>query len=128
AWGVPYACTAVGAKQVFSAGPLDPAGLVDLLVEEEVTIALGVPTVWLAVAEELARRGGARLPAMRHLIAGGAQPPRSLIERYRDEFGLSLVQAWGMTEMSPVGTVAWPKARMRHWSEERLLDEVGSKA
>jgi len=127
AWGVPYAGTLVGAKQVFAAGPLEPATVVDLMVREEVTVAAGVPTVWLAVAETLASTG-IRLPGLRHIVCGGAQPPRSLIERYRDEFGIAMVQAWGMTEMSPVGSVAWPKARMRHWDDDRLLDSVGAMA
>jgi fatty-acyl-CoA synthase len=83
AWGMPYAAAAVGAKQVFFAGALEPSDFVDLLVDERVTVAAGVPTVWLGIADELARRGET-LPELRHIICGGAQPPRSLIERYAD--------------------------------------------
>ena len=82
-------------------------------------MAAGVPTVWLAIADELAVRGE-RLPELRHIICGGAQPPRSLIERFADEFDLRVVQAWGMTETSPLASVAWPQERMRDWSEERV--------
>jgi fatty-acyl-CoA synthase len=127
AWGVPYACTAVGAKQVFASGSLDPAGIVDLLVEERVTIASAVPTIWLTVADELARRGQ-KLTDLRHIISGGSQPPRALIKRYLEEFGVPIVQAWGMTETSPLATVAWPKARMRDWDLDTMLDAVRSQA
>ena len=121
AWGMPYAAAAVGAKQVFFAGALEPAAFVDLLVAERVTVAAGVPTVWLGIADELARRGE-RLPDLRHIVCGGAQPPRSLIERYAAEFGLRIIQAWGMTETSPLASMAWPQERMRDWSEEEVTD------
>jgi fatty-acyl-CoA synthase len=122
AWGMPHAAVAVGAKQVFSAGPLDPKVLVDLLVEERVTVAAGVPTVWISVADELAARE-VRPPVLRHLICGGAQPPRTLIERYL-EFGFPVLQAWGMTETSPLASLAWPK----HAYAQLERDEVTSRA
>jgi fatty-acyl-CoA synthase len=100
---------------------------VDLLFEEQVTITGGVPTVWLTVAEELARRGR-RPPALRYIVVGGAQPPRSLIERYQNEFDIPIVQAWGMTETSPLAAVAWPKHEMRDWDAERLTTTVRTQA
>jgi fatty-acyl-CoA synthase len=100
AWGNPHAATMVGAKQVFLAGSLEPADLVDLLIDEQVTVTAGVPTVWLGVADELARRGQ-KLPHLRHIVCGGSQPPRPLIERFLREFDVPIVQAWGMTETSP---------------------------
>ncbi|MCU1454136.1 MAG: long-chain fatty acid--CoA ligase [Acidimicrobiales bacterium] len=127
AWGMPFAATSVGAKQVFAAGPLDPAGFVDLLVDEQVTIAGGVPTVWLAVADELASRDVA-LRDLRHIVCGGSQPPRSLIERYRDEFGVPIIQAWGMTETSPLASMAWPQHRMRTWDDDAITDAARSQA
>jgi acyl-CoA synthetase (AMP-forming)/AMP-acid ligase II len=127
AWGMPHAAVAVGAKQVFLAGPLNPAALVEACAEERVTVTAGVPTVWLAVAEELARHPR-RLPELRHIICGGSQPPRALIERYLREFGLSLVQAWGMTETSPLASVAWPKHAMHGWDAEQLTGRVRTQA
>jgi fatty-acyl-CoA synthase len=127
AWGLPYAATAVGAKQVFAGRHLDPPLLVDLLATERVTTTAGVPTVWLGVAEELARQGR-RLPDLRQIVVGGAQPPRSLIERYRAEFGIPIVQAWGMTETSPLASLALPKERMRDWDDDRLTDVVRTRA
>jgi acyl-CoA synthetase (AMP-forming)/AMP-acid ligase II len=127
AWGMPYAAAAVGAKQVFFAGALEPSTFVDLLVDERVTVAAGVPTVWLGIADELTRRGET-LPAVRHIICGGSQPPRSLIERYRTEFGVPIVQAWGMTETSPLASVAWPQEHMRDWSEEEITSAARTRA
>ena len=119
AWGMPYAAAAVGAKQVFFAGALEASSFVDLMVSERITVAAGVPTVWLGVADELSKRGE-NLPELRHIICGGSQPPRSLIERYASEFSIRIVQAWGMTETSPLASMAWPQERMRDWSEEEV--------
>ena len=127
AWGMPYAAAAVGAKQVFFAGALEASGFVDLLVAERVTVSAGVPTVWLGIADELARRGET-LPELRHIICGGSQPPRALIERYRTEFDIPVVQAWGMTETSPLASVAWPQERMRDWNEEDITDAARTRA
>jgi fatty-acyl-CoA synthase len=127
AWGMPYAATAVGAKQVFFAGALDPPAFIDLLADERITVAAGVPSVWLGVADELAKRGGG-LPHLRHIVCGGAQPPRSLIERYQAEFGLRIIQAWGMTETSPLASMAWPQEHMRGWPEDRVTEAARTKA
>ncbi|MCX4452087.1 long-chain fatty acid--CoA ligase [Streptomyces sp. NBC_01340] len=126
AWGVPYTATPYGAKQVFLSGSLDPVALVELMAAERVTVAAGVPTIWMAVADEITARGG--LPSLRHLLCGGARPPRALIERYRRDFGIPLVQVWGMTETSPLASVAWPKERMRDWDEDRISDAVRTRA
>jgi fatty-acyl-CoA synthase len=127
AWGMPFAAVAVGAKQVFFAGALDTGAFVDTMLDEQVTIAAGVPTVWLAVADELAARG-ATLPALRHIVCGGSQPPRALIDRYRAEFGIPIVQAWGMTETSPLASMAWPQHRMRDWDDDTIGDVARSQA
>jgi fatty-acyl-CoA synthase len=79
------------------------------------------------VADALRARGGS-LPDLRHIICGGAQPPRSLIEQYWSEFGLHIVQAWGMTETSPLASVAWPQERMHDWSEEQVTDVARTQA
>ncbi len=127
AWGIPFAATAVGAKQVFAGAHLDPVTVVDLLINEDVTITAGVPTIWMMVAEELATRG-TRLPALRHLICGGSQPPRALMERYINDLGIPFVQAWGMTETSPLASISWPKHSMREWSNDELMDKVRTRA
>ncbi len=127
AWGLPHAATMVGAKQVFFAGALDPAALADLLDHERVTVSAGVPTIWLGLADELARRGG-RLEHLRHLACGGSRPPRAMIERYLREFGIPIVQAWGMTETSPLASMAWPKEKVADWAESKVTDVVRTRA
>jgi acyl-CoA synthetase (AMP-forming)/AMP-acid ligase II len=119
AWGMPYAAAMVGAKQVFFAGALEPQPFIDLLRTERVTVTAGVPTIWLSIADELA--GQPPLTDLRHIVCGGAQPSRALITRYRDELDLSIVQAWGMTETSPLASMAWPQERMRDWPEEEVV-------
>jgi fatty-acyl-CoA synthase len=126
AWGMPYAAVGVGAKLVFFAGAFAPAPFADLLLGERVTIAAAVPTVWIAMADELA--GRERPTHLRHIVSGGAQPPRALIERYGRDLGVPVVQAWGMTETSPLATVAWPQERMRDWNDERVVTAVRSQA
>jgi fatty-acyl-CoA synthase len=127
AWGVPHAATAVGAKQVLCGRHMDPVSLVDLMIDESVTVGAGVPTIWLGMADEIAKRGG-KLPALRHVACGGSQPPRTLIERYLREFGIPIVQAWGMTETSPLASMSWPKAKMRDWDQDRITTEVRTQA
>jgi fatty-acyl-CoA synthase len=127
AWGVAHAAVAAGAKLVFTGPHLDPASVVDLMARERVTVAAGVPTIWLGVGDELAS-SGVRLPDLRHVVCGGSQPPRALIERYRMEFGIPILQAWGMTETSPLASLARPLERMRDWDEDRITDVVRSQA
>ena len=127
AWGLPHAAAAVGAKQVFLAGALDAGVLVDALAAEQVTVAAGVPTVWIAAADELAARGG-KLPALRHIMCGGSQPPRPLVERYLREFGIPILQAWGMTETSPLASLAWPRHAYRDLPEEEVTTRARTQA
>jgi fatty-acyl-CoA synthase len=126
AWGMPYASVAVGAKLVFYAGPFAPAPFADLLEAERVTITAAVPTVWIGLGDELATRP--RPAHLHHIVCGGSQPPRALIERYLRDFGVPIVQAWGMTETSPLATMAWPQEQMRDWDEDRVTRAARSQA
>jgi fatty-acyl-CoA synthase len=117
AWGLPYVALQAGAKLVLPGRFLDPKSLVDLLGQEEVTFSAGVPTVWIAVREELARRGTG-LPALRNMIVGGSAVPPKLMDDY-ERLGINLIHAWGMTEMSPIGTVCYVKAELKDASPER---------
>jgi fatty-acyl-CoA synthase len=119
AWGMPYAATAVGAKLVFYAGAFAPEPFADLLESERVTITAAVPTVWIGLADELASRP--RPADLRYIVCGGSQPPRALIERYLRDFEIPIVQAWGMTETSPLAVMAWPQERMRDWDRDRVI-------
>jgi YD repeat-containing protein len=104
AWGVPYLGPMVGAKLVLPGAKLDPASLIELIDGERVTLSLGVPTVWLAVRDELERRD-VRLPSLKTLVIGGSAVPPSLFDDL-EKRGIRTVHAWGMTEMSPIGTTA----------------------
>jgi acyl-CoA synthetase (AMP-forming)/AMP-acid ligase II len=107
AWGMPFAAALTGAKMVMPGPHLDPASLVDLFTSERVTVTGGVPTIWMAVLQYLdANPGRFDLSSLRAMFVGGSAVPQALIEAYEQRYGLSIVHAWGMTEMAPLGTVA----------------------
>jgi fatty-acyl-CoA synthase len=103
AWGLPYAAAAVGSKVVFPGPRLDPEGLTEQLVDEEVTMCAGVPSVFIPLLRHWRERGVAKPPALRMMLLGGTAPPRSLIEAIED-LGIEFRHAWGMTELSPLGS------------------------
>ena len=117
-WGLPFTATLVGAKQVFPGPHLDPTSLLDLYASERATVSAGVPTVWLGIQALLEQNPGRwpLEPGMR-MIVGGSAAPESMI-RAMDQLGLRVIHAWGMTETSPLGTVAQLKATMRDASED----------
>jgi fatty-acyl-CoA synthase len=104
AWGVPYLAPMVGAKLVLPGPKLDPASVIDLVNGERVTLSLGVPTVWLAVRDAL-EKNDAYLPTLERLVIGGSACPPSLFDDLKKR-NIDTIHAWGMTEMSPIGTVA----------------------
>jgi acyl-CoA synthetase (AMP-forming)/AMP-acid ligase II len=103
AWGLPYAAAAVGAKIVMPGPRLDPEGLTEQLVDEGVTLCAGVPSVFIPLLGHWRKNGIAKPPAMKMMLLGGSAPPRSLIEAIED-LGIEFRHAWGMTEMSPLGS------------------------
>ncbi|MEV0057714.1 long-chain fatty acid--CoA ligase [Saccharopolyspora shandongensis] len=106
AWGLPYAAALLGARLVLPGPKLDPVSVLDLISTEKVTMTAGVPTVWMAMLDALdAEPHRWDLRHLDRLIVGGAAVPRSLLEGY-DRHGLTVVQAWGMTETAPLGTVS----------------------
>jgi fatty-acyl-CoA synthase len=106
AWGIPYIATMSGSKLVFPGPHLDPPSLLDLLAGERVTCAAGVPTIWLGIREAMdaAPERWKLQPGLR-MIVGGSAAPEQLIRDF-DRLGMTLIHAWGMTEMSPIGLVA----------------------
>jgi fatty-acyl-CoA synthase len=104
AWGLPYTSAMVGARLVFPGPHLAPASIVDLMVREKVTVAAGVPTIWLGIREVLDAGQHALQPGIR-MIVGGSAAPEQLIRDF-DRQGLTLLHAWGMTETSPIGLIA----------------------
>jgi fatty-acyl-CoA synthase len=102
AWGLAHAAVASGADLVMPGADLSGKAVADLIVEERVTVAAGVPTIWMGVLPELAGRDTSSLRA---IPCGGSAVPRALSEAYREQIGLPITQAWGMTETSPIAAV-----------------------
>jgi fatty-acyl-CoA synthase len=106
AWGLPFTATLFGAGQVFAGSHLDAKSVVELLVSERVTLTAGVPTVWLALLQELDQQPGAHdLSALRAIVIGGSAAPPSMIRGFKERHGIDIIHAWGMTEMTPLGTL-----------------------
>jgi len=105
AWGLPYIAAFAGAGLVLPGPKLDAESVLDLLADEQVTITAGVPTVWMAILQALGKEPDRwDLSHLSHLIVGGSAVPRSMFEGF-DRLGLRIIQAWGMTETSPMGSV-----------------------
>jgi len=119
AWGLPYAATAAGAKQVYPGPAPDPADLVGLIEREGVTLTAGVPTVWLGVLEYL-QDHDADLSTLSRVVVGGAAPPERLIRAF-DDRDIEVVHGWGMTETAPVGAVSHLKPALRDADYETQL-------
>ena len=104
AWGIPYAAALTGAKLVFPGPALDGKSVFELMQAEGVTLAAGVPTVWLGLLKHM-RDNALRLPALQRTVIGGAAAAPAMIRAFEEEFGVHVLHAWGMTEMSPLGTL-----------------------
>jgi fatty-acyl-CoA synthase len=104
AWGLPYTCPLSGAKLVMPGPHLDGASLYSIFEEEGVTMSAGVPTIWLGLLHHL-QTNKLRLSTVKRLVIGGSAAPPAMIRAFDEQFGVTVVHAWGMTEMSPLGTV-----------------------
>jgi len=127
AWGVVYAGAMCGAKLVFPGPALDGKSIYELLESEHVTLALGVPTVWLTLFQyiDAAGRQAAKDLCLKRVFIGGAAVPRMMAERFDREFGAFAAHSWGMTEMSPIGTVGNLLPKHGGLSAEQRLDVQG---
>ena len=120
AWGLPYAACMVGAKLVFPGPGLDGKSLYELFETEQVTVSAGVPTVWQALLG-FVEAGGLKFSTMRRTVIGGSACPPAMMHAFQDKYDVQVIHAWGMTEMSPVGTAAILKAKhMAASPEERF--------
>ncbi|MBP6820560.1 MAG: long-chain fatty acid--CoA ligase [Acidobacteria bacterium] len=123
AWGLPYICMMLGLKQVFPGPTMDGASVCQLLQDEKVTFTGGVPTIWMGVINELqANPGKYDLSNLREMVCGGSSPPRAMIDWLESNLGIDFIQAWGMTETSPLGTVCRLKPKMSELPREKKLD------
>jgi fatty-acyl-CoA synthase len=108
-WGLPFAAPAAGTRMVLPGRSVDPAHLRTLIHQEGVTVAAAVQTIWLGLVELLESEGG-QLPSLQRIIIGGSQCPDALLHRMEKGLGVRVQTSWGMTELSPLGTIAPPKA------------------
>ena len=124
-WGMPYGAVMMGAKLVFPGPHLHPDDLLDLMQQEPPTLALGVPTIWMALIQAFdatlepgaPNHGRWKLPRGMRSLVGGAAVPESLIRAF-DRHGIWIMQGWGMTETSPVCTISYPRAELKDASDE----------
>jgi len=110
AWSLPYACALAGCKIVFPGAGLDGASVYELFEKEKVTLSAGVPTVWLGLLQHVKQNNLKFSTFSRTLIGGSACPP-AMIRSFQDEYGVQVLHAWGMTELSPLGTVGTLKCK-----------------
>jgi len=106
AWGFPFICLLAGADIVFPSKHLQPAALIEIMQKENITLANGVPTIWMGVYEELKRNPPREKLALKEFMVGGSAIPAGLIRKFQDDFGIGCFHAWGMTETSPVVTTS----------------------
>jgi 3-(methylthio)propionyl---CoA ligase len=109
AWGIPYGAAMVGAKLVLPGPHLDPQSLLDLMDQEQVNMSAAVPTVWLKLCEYLEQHDR-RFSSLKRITCGGSAMPQSLVRKLEETHGIDICHAWGMTEISPVGTMGRLKA------------------
>ena len=118
-WGIAHACVGTGANLVMPGADLSPTALVGLMESEKVTIAAGVPTIWMGVLPLLEGRD---LSSMRSVVCGGSAVPKAMSEGFRAAIGLPITQAWGMTETSPIASVCKVKSTLADRPDDELAD------
>ena len=119
AWGLAQAATFAGATIVFPGPDLSPGAIADLMERERVTLAAGVPTIWMGVLPLLEGRD---VSALTRIVSGGSAVPRALSEAYREQIGLPILQAWGMTETSPLASVCRIRSNLSGRSDDELAE------
>lgn len=118
AWGSPYSAVLTGAKLVLPGPGLDGKGLAELFAAEKVTISAGVPTIWAGLLAHL-DEAGTTLPSLKRVVIGGSACPPAMIEKFRNAHNVEVLHAWGMTELSPLGSVNNLKNRHLELPEDK---------
>ena len=116
AWGIPYGAAMTGMKIVFPGAALDGKSVYELLEAERVTVSAGVPTVWLMLLNHM-KANGLQFSTMQRTVIGGSACPPAMIKSFRDDYGVTVLHAWGMTEMSPLGTVC--NLKLKHLASDK---------
>ena len=120
AWGLALSCPAAGSKLVMPGSKLDGASVHELIESEGVTFSAAVPTVWQMLLTHLRETGG-KLTTLKRVVIGGSAVPEAIVRGFRDEYGVDVTHAWGMTELSPLGTIAAPTANIAAMDAEAQL-------
>ncbi len=120
-WSINFSAPISGASLVLPGPKLDGASIYELLDRYKVTCSAGVPTVWLMLLQHLAATGS-KLPYLKKIVIGGSACPRAMTKTFQDEYGVEVIHAWGMTEMSPLGTVCTMKPAYAGLAGEERLD------
>ena len=120
AWGLPYSAAMTGAKMVFPGPAMDGKSIYDLIENEKVTFAAGVPTVWQMLLGHM-QQGGLRFSTLTRTVIGGSACPPAMITAFNDIYGVEVLHAWGMTEMSPLGTVCTLKNKHAGMDSEQKM-------
>jgi fatty-acyl-CoA synthase len=120
-WSLALTAPMIGASLVMPGAKLDGASVLELLTNYRVSCTAAVPTVWLALLQHLESNGG-KLPDLRRVVIGGAACPRAIVKTFQEVYGVEVVHAWGMTEMSPLGTVGTLKPDYAGLAGEERLD------
>jgi acyl-CoA synthetase (AMP-forming)/AMP-acid ligase II len=122
AWSIPYASAMAGSSLVLPGPKLDPASLFKLFEEERVTFSAGVPTIWTMLLAWLRADASRKFTAPPRLVVGGTALPVAITAGFLREYGIPILHAWGMTELSPLGALNSRKAETADWEEARWLD------
>ena len=118
AWGFPFVCLMAGADIIMPSKHLQPAVLIDIIQQEKITRANGVPTIWMGIYEELKRSHPQKKLTLQEFMVGGSAVPQSLIRKFKEDFNIECFHAWGMTETSPVVT-----ASRLQWHHHEISEE-----
>ncbi len=121
-WGYPYVCLFAGATMVFPSMHLKPKELIQIIQEEKVTIANGVPTIWSGVYDELKNNPPEKQLSLKEIFVGGSALAKSLIKAWDDDFGVKAIHTWGMTETSPLAVMSKLLPEHKELSEEEQLN------
>jgi acyl-CoA synthetase (AMP-forming)/AMP-acid ligase II len=127
AWGLPYTAAAVGCKVVFPGHHLDGASLYNLFEEEKVTMSAGVPTIWLGLLNHV-KANNLKFSTFKSTVIGGSACPPAMIRTFENDYNVEVIHAWGMTELSPLGTLGRLKSKHENWSledKQKLLEKQG---
>jgi fatty-acyl-CoA synthase len=120
-WGLAFSAPMAGAALVLPGAKLDGASVYELINDYKVTCTGAVPTVWLLLLQHLEKTGGT-LPHLQRVVIGGSACPRAMIKTFEEDYGVQVFHAWGMTEMSPLGTVGSMKPQLADLTSDALLD------